>query len=149
MIRNILGVVLGYVAMFAFVFITFTGLYFLLGADGAFQPDTYEVSLVWIVISLILGLAAAVLGGYLCVLISKNQKATMVLAGLVLVLGIAMAIPVLGDSSNEVQEMRNDNTPNMEAMQKAKQPPLVALLNPIIGALGVFAGSRLKKEVIT
>ncbi|MBE0550960.1 MAG: hypothetical protein IH619_01090 [Ignavibacterium sp.] len=149
MVRNILGVVLGYVAMFAFVFITFTGLYFLLGADGAFQPDTYEVSLVWIVISLILGLAAAVLGGYLCVLISKNQKATMVLAGLVLVLGIAMAIPVLGDSSNEVQEMRNDNTPNMEAMQKAKQPPLVALLNPIIGALGVFAGSRLKKEVIT
>lgn len=149
MVRNILGVVLGYVAMFAFVFITFTGLYFLLGADGAFQPDTFEVSLVWIVISLILGLAAAVLGGYLCVLISKNQKATMVLAGLVLVLGIAMAIPVLGDSSNEVQEMRNDNTPNMEAMQKAKQPPLVALLNPIIGALGVFAGSRLKKEVIT
>ena len=149
MVRNILGVVLGYVAMFAFVFITFTGLYFLLGADGAFQPDTYEVSLVWIVISLILGLAAAVLGGYLCVLISKNQKATMVLAGLVLVLGIAMAIPVLGDSSNEVQDMRNDNTPNMEAMQKAKQPPLVALLNPIIGALGVFAGSRLKKEVIT
>ena len=149
MVRNILGVVLGYVAMFAFVFITFTGLYFLLGADGAFQPDTYEVSLVWIVISFILGLAAAVLGGYLCVLISKNQKAAMVLAGLVLVLGIAMAIPVLGDSSNEVQEMRNDNTPNMEAMQKAKQPPLVALLNPIIGALGVFAGSRLKKEVIT
>lgn len=145
MVRNILGVVLGYLAMFAFVFITFTGLYFLLGADGAFQPDTYEVSLVWIVISFILGLAAAVLGGYLCVLISKNQKAAMVLAGLVLVLGIAMAIPVLGDSSNEVQEMRNDNTPNMEAMQKAKQPPLVALLNPIIGALGVFAGSRLKK----
>ena len=149
MVRNILGVVLGYVAMFAFVFITFTGLYFLLGSDGAFQPDTYEVSLAWIVISFILGLAAAVLGGYLCVLISKNQKAAMVLAGLVLVLGIAMAIPVLGDSSNEVQEMRNDNTPNMEAMQKAKQPPLVALLNPIIGALGVFAGSRLKKEVIT
>jgi predicted RND superfamily exporter protein len=149
MVHNILGVVLGYVAMFAFVFITFTGLYFLLGADGAFQPDTYEVSLVWIVISFILGLAAAVLGGYLCVLISKNQKAAMVLAGLVLVLGIAMAIPVLGDSSNEVQEMRNDNAPNMEAMQKAKQPPLVALLNPIIGALGVFAGSRLKKEVIT
>lgn len=146
MVRNILGVVLGYVVMFAFVFITFTGLYFLLGADGAFQPDTYEVSLVWIIISFLLGLVAALLGGYLCTLISKNQKATMVLAGIVLVLGIIMAVPALSDSSNEVHEMRTADVPNMEAMQKAKQPPLVALLNPIIGAIGVFAGSKLRKE---
>jgi hypothetical protein len=31
-------------------------------------------------------------------------------------------------------------------MQKAKQPPIVSLLNPIIGALGVLAGARLKKS---
>jgi len=43
MIRNTFGVVLGYVAMFAFVFITFTILYFILGADGSFEPGTYEV----------------------------------------------------------------------------------------------------------
>ena len=146
MVRNILGVVLGYLAMFAFVFITFTILYFILGADGAFESGTYEVSIIWIIISFILGLVAALLGGYLCVLISKNQKAALVLAGLVLVLGIAMAIPALNDSTNEVQEMRIADVPNMEAMQKAKQPPIVLLLNPIIGALGVFAGSKLRKE---
>lgn len=146
MVRNILGVVLGYVAMFAFVFITFTILYFILGADGAFESGTYEVSIIWIIISFILGLVAALLGGYLCVLISKNQKAALVLAGLVLVLGIAMAIPALNDSTNEVQEMRIADVPNMEAMQKAKQPPIVLLLNPIVGALGVFAGSKLRKE---
>ena len=146
MVRNILGVILGYVAMFAVVFITFTILYFILGADGAFESGTYEVSIIWIIISFILGLVAALLGGYLCVLISKNQKAALVLAGLVLVLGIAMAIPALNDSTNEVQEMRSADVPNMEAMQKAKQPPVVLLLNPIIGALGVFAGSKLRKE---
>ena len=146
MVRNILGVVLGYLAMFAFVFITFTILYFILGADGAFESGTYEVSIIWIIISFILGLVAALLGGYLCVLISKNQKAALVLAGLVLVLGIAMAIPALNDSTNEVQEMRIADVPNMEAMQKAKQPPIVLLLNPIVGALGVFAGSKLRKE---
>jgi len=146
MVRNILGVVLGYVAMFAFVFITFTILYFILGADGSFESGTYRVSLIWIIISFILSIAAALLGGYLCVLISKNQKAALVLAGLVLVLGIIMAIPALNDSSNEVQEMRSADVPNMEAMQKAKQPPIVLLLNPIIGALGVFAGSKLRKE---
>ncbi len=146
MVRNILGVVLGYVAMFAFVFITFTILYFILGADGSFESGTYEVSLIWIIMSFILGLAAALLGGYLCIVISKNQKTALVLAGIVLVLGIIMAIPALKDSSNEVQEMRNADVPNMEAMQKAKQPPIVLLLNPIIGALGVFAGSKLRKE---
>lgn len=146
MFRNILGVVVGYFAMFIFVFITFAGLYFLLGADGAFQPDTYEVSLVWIIISFILSLAAAVLGGYVCVLISKNQKAALFLAGIVFIIGIAMAMPVLSESADEVHEMRSADVPNLEAMQKAKQPPLVALLNPIIGALGIFAGSRLKKD---
>lgn len=146
MVRNILGVVLGYVAMFAFIFITFTILYFILGADGSFETGTYEVSTIWIIITFILGLAAAILGGFLCVIISKNHKAALVLAGLVLILGIAMAVPALGDSANEVHEMRNKEVPNMEAMQKAKQPALALLLNPIIGTLGVFAGSKLRKE---
>jgi ABC-type transport system involved in multi-copper enzyme maturation permease subunit len=146
MVRNILGVVLGYVAMFAFVFISFTVLYLILGADGSFEPGTYEVSLIWIIISFILGLAAAVLGGYLCVLISKNQKTALVLAGLVLLLGIAMAIPALGNASNEDQEMRRGDVPNMEAMQNAKQPVLMLLLNPIVGAIGVYVGSKLRKK---
>jgi len=34
----------------------------------------------------------------------------------------------------------------MTAMQNAKQPPVVLILNPIIGAIGVIAGSRLKKN---
>ena len=80
MVRNILGVVAGYLAMFVFIFLSFTILYLLLGANGAFEPDTYEVSLVWIIISFVLSLAAALLGGYVCVLISKNQKAALVLA---------------------------------------------------------------------
>jgi hypothetical protein len=145
MVRSILGVVAGYLAMFIFVFISFTSLYLLLGANGAFEPDTYEVSLIWIIISFILSIVAALLGGYLCVLISKNRKAALVLAGIVFVLGIAMAIPVLIDVENEVQEMRKADVPNLEAMQNAKQPPLVALLTPLIGALGVFAGSKLNK----
>ena len=145
MVRNILGVVAGYLAMFVFIFLSFTILYLLLGANGAFEPDTYEVSLVWIIISFVLSLVAALLGGYVCVLISKNQKAALVLAGIVFILGIALAIPALMDAENEVHEMRKADVPNLEAMQNAKQPPLVALLNPIIGAIGIFAGSKLKK----
>lgn len=149
MVRNILGVVLGYVAMFAFVFISFTVLYLILGADGSFESGTYEVSIVWIIISFILGLAAAVLGGYLCVLFLKNNKAVLVLAALVLIFGIAMAIPALGESADDVYEMRKNDVSNMEAMQNAKQPAYMLILNPIIGALGVFAGSKLKKGKTT
>ena len=149
MIRNILGVVLGYVAMFAFVFISFTGLYLILGADGSFESGTYEVSSIWIIISFIFGLAAAVLGGYLCVLISKNNKAVLVMAALVLIFGIAMAIPALGESADDVYEMRSNNVSNMEAMQNAKQPASMLILNPMFGALGVIVGSKLKIGKIT
>lgn len=148
MIRNIIGVVVGYLAMFAFIFITFTLLFLILGVEGSFQSGTYDVSVVWIVASFILGLAAAVLGGFICVLISKNHNTALVLVGLVLVLGVVMAIPALGTSPNEVQEMRTGDVSNIEAMERAKQPMLVLLLNPLIGALGVFAGSKLKKEEI-
>jgi len=135
--------------MFAFVFISFTVLYLILGADGSFESGTYEVSIVWIIISFIFGLAAAVLGGYLCVLISKNNKAVLVLAALVLIFGIAIAIPALGESADDVYEMRNNDVSNMAAMQNAKQPDYMLILNPIIGALGVFAGSKLKKGKTT
>jgi len=145
MVRSISGVVVGYVVMFIFIFLTFTGLYFLLGADGSFEADTYDVSTIWIVISFVLSIAAAVIGGYVCTVIAKNEKAPLVLAGIVFILGIIMAIPVLSESADEVYEMRKAEVSNMEAMQKAKQPPIVLLINPIIGAIGVFAGSRLKK----
>jgi hypothetical protein len=146
MVRNISGVVVGYVAMFAFVFLSFTALYFILGTNGTFEPDTYEVSIVWIIISTILSIAAAVLGGFVCKMISKNQKAAFVLAGIVFVAGVIFAIPALSESADDVVEMRKPDVPNIEAMQKAKQPPIVSLLNPIIGALGVLAGARLKKS---
>ncbi len=148
MVRNILGVVVGYIAIFAFIFLTFTLLYLILGENNSFESETFDVSLLWIIFSFILGLIAASLGGYVCVLIAKNQKPAMVLAGFVLVLGIAMSIPALSVSSEEAQEIRKPNVPNMEAMQKAKQPIFLLLLNPIIGALGVFAGARFRKENI-
>jgi hypothetical protein len=67
------------------------------------------------------------------------------LAGIVFAAGVIFAIPSLSESADDVIEMRKQDVPNMEAMQKAKQPPLVSLLNPIIGALGVLGGARLKK----
>jgi len=146
MFRNIIGVVVGYLVIFVFIFVSFTALYFILGAENSFEPDTYDVSLVWIIISFVLSIIAALLGGLVCKQISKNQKAVFALAGLVFVLGIIFAIPALSESTNEVIEMRKPNVDNFDAMQKAQQPIYVILLNPVIGALFVVLGARLKKS---
>lgn len=146
MLRKIIGAVAGYIAMAAVIFILFTTLYLILGAEGSFQPGNFQASTTWLVLSTILGLIAAVIGGLVCVLIAKDRKAALWLAGLVLVLGIILAIPSLNVSEAELNKVREGNVDNIEAMQNAKQPPISLILNPIIGAIGVIAGSRLKKS---
>ena len=146
MLRKIFGVVAGYIAMAALIFILFTTLYLILGADSAFKPGNYQASTTWLVLSTILGLIAAVIGGLVCVIIAKDHKAAIWLAGLVLVLGIILAIPSLNVPDEEMNKVREGNVYNIEAMQNAKQPPIALILNPIIGAIGVIAGSRLTKN---
>ena len=56
MLRTILGVILGYVAMAVLIFLTFTLAYLTMGSEGAFQPGTYEVTALWLVVSFVLSL---------------------------------------------------------------------------------------------
>lgn len=146
MAKKILGVIVGYVSMAVFVFITFSILYMILGADGSFEPESYNVSTIWLVLSFLLGLVAAIIGGFVCVLIAKERKPALWLAGIVLVLGFVLAIPAIGESDEERNKIREGDVSNTEAMQNVKQPPVTLILNPIIGTIGVFAGAKLKKE---
>jgi hypothetical protein len=43
------------------------------------------------------------------------------------------------------QNVRDVSVGNMEAMMNARQPAWIALLNHLIGAVGVMLGSRKKK----
>ena len=145
MARSIGGVVAGYVCMALFVFATFSITYLAMGADGAFQAGSYEVSTLWIVVSFALSVGAAVVGGFVCATIAKNMTACYVLAGIVLVLGLLMTIPVLTGGYEGMPEVRDGSVGNFEAMQYARQPAWIALLNPIIGAGGIVFGGRMKK----
>jgi hypothetical protein len=73
-------------------------------------------------------------------MIAKDARGPKWLAVLVLVLGLAFAIPVLQQAP--VTEPRTASVGNMEAMGKARQPPWAALLNPVIGVIGVLVGGR-------
>jgi hypothetical protein len=141
--RAILSVVVGYVAMFAAIFLTFSGLYLALGQELSFRPGTYEPSVLWTAVSFGLGVLSAVLGGYISARIARTATPPKVLAGVVLVIGLLSAIPVLTASTDS--EARTGEVSNLDAMMKAKQPAWVALANPLVGAAGVLIGARLRR----
>lgn len=147
MIRNIGAVILGYIAMALLIFLTFSAAYLLMGASGAFNPGTYEVSGLWLAASFVLGLMAAVGGGYVCAAVAGRSRAPLALAVLVLVIGLLAAIPELKAASDGVAPPpRTGAVSNMEAMQNAVLPVWIALLNPLVGAAGVLLGARIRRK---
>jgi asparagine N-glycosylation enzyme membrane subunit Stt3 len=143
--RAVGAVIGGYVVIFLVVFLSFTALYTILGADGAFEPGTYEVSTVWLIGSFLLGLTAAVAGGYVCASISPGMAAK-VLAGLVLVLGLVQAVMTMNPVSDPRPTVRPADTANLVAMANARQPTWVMFANPIMGAAGVLIGAGIRKR---
>ena len=144
MVRKIVGVIVGYVVIAVVVFLTFSLAYITMGAANAFQPGRFDPSLRWVVVSFFLSFVAALVGGYTCATIAKSKSAALVLAGIVVVLGILVAIPAL--TANDTRpNFRTGNVSNMEAMQKARTPGWVALMNPLIGAVGVMVGAGIRE----
>ena len=104
------GVVLGYLMMFAFVFLSLSVAYRIMGGDLAFQPGVYDVTNLWIITSFMLGLAGAILGGYMCEAIARDERAPKLLAVLVLLRGCAFAIRRL---LLQLRDRLNDLVPAM------------------------------------
>jgi hypothetical protein len=145
MLKNILSAVAGYIAIALTLFITFTAAYLILGVEGSFKPGSYEVSTIWIVLSIIISFLAAMLGGYVAYLIAKNVQAVYILAGIVFVLGLIMAIGALA-MDPVTPAVREGAVDNFEAMQKAVTPIFIQFLNPFIGTAGVLLGGRKRKS---
>ena len=146
MLKTIGAVVLGYLVIFILVFLLFSAAYLGMGADRAFKPRSYEVSALWIAISLGLSLLAAIFGGAVAIRLGRSDKAVMALAVVVVVLGILMALPALMGPPSGEPEIRTAQVGNLEAMSRAKPPTWVNFLNPLIGALGVMVGGRLRER---
>jgi len=130
--------------VFALVFGLMSLTYAALGAERAFQPGGWEISGIWIATAIVVGLVAAVVGGYVCAMIAKDARGPLALIGLVVVLGLVFAIPVLtGDPGTAGP--RPEGASMADAMANAVQPAWIALLNPLLGAVGVWLGARLRK----
>ena len=121
------------------------GVYLALGPDRAFKPDTFEPSTIWLIACFAFSFIAAVAGGFVCSRIS-GPGATRVLAGLVLVLGILMALPAMNVAGDTRPTVRLADTPSLVAMQNQRQPPWAAMSFPLIGAVGVLIGGSRKRS---
>ena len=142
-LKDIGAAVAGYAAIFITIFVTFTLAYRLMGPDRAFEPDTYDVSLVWVVLTLVVGWSAATLGGKVSQLIARNLTAPKVLIGIVGLLGILQLVMTLMAGQPEAGSRLPGEPSSMQAMSDAVQPLWITIVNPIIGMLGVAYGGGL------
>ena len=143
MIRGIVSVIFGYVVMFAVSFITLTATYMVLGQDRTFQIGSYVLTPLWLVFNAVFALAAAVIAGKVCRVISGSGGAVYVMALSVLVLSFALAVPVLLGAEGTAP--RTGEVCNLQAMASGKAPKWFALLSPLLSAGGVIIGGKSKK----
>lgn len=142
--KTIGGAVAGYVVMFVTVFVLMTAGWTALGAGGSFKPGSWETSTAWIAVTLVVDVLAALGGGYVAMLIAKRPLGPQVLAGLVVVLGVLMSIPMFTADTSALGP-RPDVVTMMDAMSKAQQPLWLVIANPILGAVFALVGGKLRK----
>jgi ABC-type antimicrobial peptide transport system permease subunit len=145
MLRVFGGVILGYIAMAILIAIVFTGVFLALGVERALQADSYEISTLWIAISLGISFGSAILGGYVCAAVSKSLRACQLLAVVVVILGVLLCLPAI--QRREGPNVRGGEVSSLEAMKLGVAPTWMHLLNPVLGAVGVLLGARIKKPL--
>jgi cytochrome bd-type quinol oxidase subunit 2 len=143
MLKSILAIIASYVVMFIFLFAAFTGCYFALGAEGTFQTDSYEVSTVWIALTVVVCLLAGIIGGFLCAAISKSKRTCQIFAFIVFFLGLLACIPAM-KRNPDAPNVRAGEVSNLEAMGLAVSPMWLHLFTPVVSAAGVLLGARMK-----
>jgi len=146
MLRSVLGVIVGYIVMFVLQVIAFMTIYTMMGADWSFKPASYEASTAWTAMQFGVILVTTIIAGLICAAIAKGGKAPLVLAVVVLVLGLALAFASTALRPADTHEVRAGNVPNMEAMSKARHPAWVVFLGPVVAAVGVVIGGKLKRR---
>ena len=146
MVKSVLGVVIGYVVMFILQFAAFMTIYTVVGADWSFKPKTFHASTRWTVMQFTVIFVTALIAGLVCALIAKGGKAPLVLAVVVLAIGFTLGALHVATQPADTGELRTPTVPNFEAMTKARHPMWVIFLGPVIGAVGVLAGGKLKRS---
>ena len=143
MLKSILGVIVGFIVMFIFAFAVCTCAYLGLGVERVFQPESYDVSTIWIVLMIAIAVIGGILGGWICAAISKSKGACTAFVVLVLVFGVIGAITTA--MKEHPSAARSGDVSYLQAMQMGQTPAWLCFADPVLGAVGVMLGARMKK----
>jgi hypothetical protein len=140
-VGTVAGVVSGYLVMAIVIIATFAIAFPLLGINRLFAEGTFEASMGWIALSVILGFGAALAGGWVAALVGGKTRAVPVLAGFVFVFGLMSAVSAMQETEARGGPRGPDATMT-DAMAHARQPTWITFVNPLLGAVGVLIGGR-------
>jgi len=146
MLRSVLAVIVGYIVMFILQVAAFMTIYTVVGPNWSFKTGSYQASTRWTLMQFVVIFVTAAIAGLICAVIAKGGKAPLALAGVVLVLGLLLGVAGTVMRPADTHEVRTGDVPNMVAMQKARHPTWVIFLGPVIGALGVVVGGKVKRR---
>ena len=145
MVRSIIAVIVSYIAMFALNLLGFIGLYAIVGPRHAFKPRLYVASNRWFVMAVAVMIVSGIIAGLLCAAIARGRKATLALAGLIIVVGLLLAIPAIAKSRANAELVRVGDVSTREAMEKASWPVWAPFTFPFVSAVGAVIGGKLRK----
>ena len=139
MVRIILGIIIGYLAIAIIVFAGLSAAWLILGPERAFQPGVYDLAPAWGIAAVVVNIIAAITGGVICRKLSRTPTGHRVFAIIVFILGLLVALPTL-QADDEPPAVRPSEIPMLEAMRDAKQPTWFAFTNPFVAAIGIMLG---------
>ena len=145
MLKAILAIIVSYLVMFVLFLAIFVGCYFALGIERVFQPDSYEVSTLWVILTLVIAFLVSMFAGYLCAAISRNWRACQVFALIVFFLALWQCISGMKRDS-EGPNVRAGEVTYLEAIGHAVSPRWLHFVNPIVNGVGVLLGARMKRR---
>jgi hypothetical protein len=146
MIRSIAAVIVSYIAMFILNILGFVALYAIVGAGQAFKPRSFLASNRWVLMGVAVIFLSAVIAGLICSAIARSRKAALGLAALIIVAGLALAIPAVNKARANAGLARVGDVSLTEAREKAYWPIWAPFTFPFISAVGALLGANLKKR---
>lgn len=142
LLRNLGAAVLGYIVVAIVSFVLPVLMWWVLGPEGAFRPDSWDTSPTWNAGWIIVAVVGAAAGGFVCAKVAADRHGVTILVALLLVggaLSLAFYVPAgVG--------VRPADVGMMEAMGSARNPTWLSWLNLPLAAVGALLGARIAQR---
>ncbi len=145
MLKSIIAIVVSYIAMFVFFMVVVIGCYVALGSERVFKPDSYEISTLWLVLTLIVSFVGSAIAGYLCAVISGSWATCRVFAFIVFLATLGFCFASLRQSQ-ESPNVRASEVSWTDGIRLGVSPMWLHFVSPVISGVAVLVGARMKRR---